>query len=192
MMRRLLVPLAALALTAACAKGATTAGPAKLRAVDYHPLAIGNQWTYAGRMLGQPVEKTITIQGMKEGFFADDANGLLKVDVEGLRDEKRYLLREPIMVGKTWSAVVSVASTERFEIADVGFTANTPAGSFHDCVLVRATNRADAERSLRSEWTFAPNVGIVRISITAVVNGREIPQGSLLELTSYKLAVPKP
>jgi len=187
MTRRLLIPVAAALMLLGCAKGATTAGPARLRAADYHALAVGNQWTYSGKMGGQPQEKTITIVGMRDGFFADDANGLLQVDSQGLRDDKRYLLREPIERGKAWSSIVSVASTEHYEIVDVGFTISVPAGSFSDCVLVRGTNRIDADKSLRTEWTFAPGVGIVRIAMVAVANGHEIPQG-LVELKSFKVA----
>jgi hypothetical protein len=180
--------LCALAL-AACAKGATTAAPARLRAADYQPLAVGNQWTYAGTMMGQPVERTITIVGTKDGFFVDDANGMFRVEPDGLRDDKRYLLMEPIEKSKTWSAVVSVGSTERYEVVDVGFTASTPAGAFRDCVRVRGTNRIDRVKSLSTEWTFAPGVGIVRIVVTAQVDGKSIPQGTL-ELTARKLAPP--
>lgn len=186
------VVVALSALLAACAtpaSGGGTSGAPRLHAADYQPLAIGNQWTYAGKMMGQQVQKTITTTGLKEGYFADDANGMLRVDAEGLRDEKRYLLKDPIVRGANWSSIVSVSSTERYEILDAGFSISTPAGAFSDCVLVRGTNRIDAQRALRTEWTFAPGVGMVRIAITAVDGNREIPQGTL-ELQSFKLAQP--
>ncbi len=187
-MRRLFVPLAALLLSTACVTS-PSGGPARPSAATFHPLAVGNQWTYAGKMQGQPVEQVITIKGMKDGYFADDANGLLRVDAEGLRDDKRYLLREPIERGRSWSSIVSVSSTERYEIADTGFTVSTPAGAFNDCVLVRSVNRIDADRSMRTEWTFAPGVGIVRLAFFATVKGKDLPQG-LLELKTFKLAQP--
>jgi hypothetical protein len=174
-------------LAAGCAKGATTAGPARLKAGDYQPLAVGNQWTYAGTMMGQRVERTITIVGLKDGFYLDDANGMFRLEPDGLRDDKRYLLKEPLAPHQTWTAVVSLGSTEQYEIVDLGFATSTPAGAFRDCVRVRGTNRIDARKSLATEWTFAPGVGIVRIETTAVVDGRPIPQGTL-ELTGRKLA----
>jgi len=192
-MRRLLVPAVAVVLLTSlgCATGPATAKRTGPRAGDYQPLAIGNQWTYSGKMQGQQIDQTITIKGMKDGYFADDANGLLRVDAEGLRDDKRYLLREPIERGKAWSSIVSVSSTERYEIADTGFTVNTPAGSFNDCVLVKAVNRIDADKNMRTEWTFAPGVGIVRMAFYVVVAGKDVPQGTM-ELKSFKRAPAAP
>jgi hypothetical protein len=176
----------ALAL-AGCATGATTASPARYKVADLHPLAVGNAWTYSGKMMGQPVEKTITITGLKDGYYVDDANGKLAVDPEGLRDEKRYLLREPVKKGATWSSIVSVSSTERYEIVDVGFTTTVPAGTYSDCVQVRGTNRIDAQRELRTDWTFAPGVGIIRIAMLMKHGDKELPQG-VLELRQFKKA----
>lgn len=181
-----LAVLAALALVA-CAKNATIAEPPpKYRAADYQPLAIGNQWTYAGKVMGQPVQKTITIVGVRDGYFVDDANGRLRVDSTGLRDDKRYLLQDPIKRGHSWASIVSVASTERYEIVDTGFTVNTPAGSFDDCILVRGTNRIDQRREMLNEWTFAPGVGIVRMATMVRDGDKELPQARV-ELTALKL-----
>lgn len=181
-----LAALAALALSA-CAKGATTSEPTpKFRVADYQPLAIGNQWSYAGKMMGQPVQKTVTITGVQEGYFVDDANGRLRVDATGLRDDKRYLLQEPLRRGQTWKSIVSVSSTERYEVVDTGFTINTAAGSFQDCVRVRGTNRIDARREMSTEWTYAPGVGIVRMSFMVKDGERELPQG-LIELTAHRV-----
>ncbi|HEY3448986.1 MAG TPA: hypothetical protein VGK67_21675 [Myxococcales bacterium] len=188
-MRRLLLPLAALLIAASCATTGSGGGT-RLKATDYHPLAVGAAWTYAGKVGGQAVEKTITITGKKDGYFADDAGGLLKVDAEGLRDEKRYLLKNPLETGKSWTSIVSVSSTEHYEIVDTGFTINTAAGQFNDCILVRGTNRIDAQKSLRNEWTFAPKVGMVRIVGAMVDGAREMPQ-VFLELKSFKSA-PEP
>ncbi|HCF56550.1 MAG TPA: hypothetical protein DFS52_00955 [Myxococcales bacterium] len=186
---RRLVRLAALAALGlvACAKNATIVEPPpKYRAADFQPLAIGNQWTYAGKVMGQPVEKTITITGVREGYFVDDANGRMRLDSSGLRDDKRYLLQDPIKRGHSWTSILSVASTERYEIADTGFTVSTPAGSFQDCILVRGTNRIDQRREMLNEWTFAPGVGIVRMATMLRDGDRELPQARI-ELTARKL-----
>ncbi len=182
---RRLALLTALALSA-CVKGAATPQPARLKAADYQPLAVGNRWTYAGSMMGQKVERTITVVGTRDGYFVDDANGQLRVEPDGLRDDKRYLLMEPIEKDRSWSSIVSVGSTERYQVVDVGFTTSTPAGAFSDCVRVRGVNRIDRDKELATEWTFAPGVGIVRIAVTAAVDGKGIPQGTL-ELTRYAL-----
>jgi len=187
--RALFFSMATLLAMTSCAHKPAVVEEPKLRAADYQPLAIGNQWTYAGKVGGQPVEKTITITEKRDGFFADDAGGMLRMDAEGLRDEMRYLLRDPLESGNKWKSIVSVSSTEQYEIVDVGFTTAVKAGVFNDCVLVRGSNRIDAERALRTDWTYAPQVGIVRIVSTAVFGGREIPQAEL-ELTSFKLASP--
>ena len=57
-------------------------------------------------------------------------------------------------------------------------------------MLVRATNRDAHDRTLRAEWTYAPNVGIVRIATAEMVAGKELPQVTL-ELKSYKLNKPE-
>jgi hypothetical protein len=65
----------------------------------------------------------------------------------------------------------------------------TQAGTFANCVLVRGTNRIDQTRSLVLEWTFAPEVGIVRFGSAMVEGGKSIPQ-VVTELKSYKLVKP--
>ncbi len=189
-MRRLLLPSLAMLIAGACATTSGSGGGARPKAAEYYPAAVGAAWTYAGKVGGQQVEKTITVTGKKDGFFADDAGGLLKVDAEGLRDEKRYLLKNPLEKGKSWTSIVSVSSTEHYEIVDLGFTINTEAGQFKDCVMVRGTNRIDAQKALRNEWTFAPKVGMVRIAGTLVDGAKEIPQ-VFLELKSFRPA-PEP
>jgi hypothetical protein len=181
--------LAVLVLSLGCAKAATTVDPSRssrYRAADYYPLAVGNQWTYTTAE-GPAIEKTTTITGVRDGYYIDDALGMFRVDAGGLRDDKRYMLAEPIERGRTWSSVVSVASTERYEITDVGFTTTTPAGVFRDCVAVRGTNRLDANRELRIEWVYAPGVGIVRFATTMRIGEREIPQTAFV-LKSYRVA----
>ncbi|MBQ4334465.1 MAG: hypothetical protein IJC63_03760 [Myxococcaceae bacterium] len=162
---------------------------AALRATELQPLAIGNSWSYRGTMAGQPVSRTVTIERIEDGFFVDDASGRLKLDSEGLRDDKRYLLKEPIACGHKWMAVLSVTSTERYEIVETDLAVDTPKGRFEGCVQVRAHNRIDANRALESDWFFAPGVGIVRIETRLREGDRQIPQ-SRIELVDYRLAQP--
>ncbi|WP_224241368.1 hypothetical protein [Hyalangium gracile] len=152
---------------------------------EYYPLAVGNTWTYAldGRTDRQ---EQVKILKQEEGFFHDNKNGQLMVDSFGIRDEKRYLLRAPLEPGRTWTNVVSVSSTERYEILHVGIPCQVPAGSFQNCVQVEARNRVDAKATLINTFTFAPGVGLVRIQMEVEHDGRRIPQ-TRLELTSYQV-----
>ena len=152
---------------------------------QYYPLAVGNSWTYTvnGRT-DRPVEVKILKQ--EDGFFQDSKGGQLMVDSFGVRDQKRYLLRAPVEPGRTWTNVVSVSSTERYQILQAGIPCQVPAGSFEGCVLVEARNRVDTQTTLVNTFTFAPGVGLVRIQVEAEQDGRRIPQ-TRLELTSYQV-----
>ncbi|MBN1204453.1 MAG: hypothetical protein JXB05_05980 [Myxococcaceae bacterium] len=151
---------------------------------DYYPLAVGNSWTYAvnGRS-----DKQVEVKILKEeeGFFHDSQGGQLRVDSFGIRDQKRYLLRGPVETGRSWTNVVSVSSTERYQILRAGGPCEAPAGVFQNCVEVEGRNRVDADTTLINTFTFAPGVGIVRIQLDAERGGRRIPQ-TWLELTAYK------
>lgn len=152
---------------------------------EYYPLAVGNSWTYAVNGRGdRPVE--VKILKEEDGFFQDSQGGLLQVDTFGVRDQKRYLLRGPVEPGRTWTNVVSVSSTERYQILQAGFPCQAPAGSFQNCVQVEARNRVDGQTTLINTLTFAPGVGIVSIQLEAERDGRRIRQ-TWLELTSYKV-----
>jgi hypothetical protein len=120
------------------------------------------------------------------GYFVDTERGALRADADCLHDRDRRLLCAPIELGRTWSSVVSVSSTERYEIAAVGERVETPAGRFDGCVRVRATNRAGPGAQIVLETTYAPGVGPVRIETFAVVGGTASPQVRAV-LSSYRL-----
>jgi hypothetical protein len=152
---------------------------------DFYPLAVGNTWSY--RVNGRG-DKTVDVKILKEeeGFFHDNQGGQLMADSFGIRDQKRYLLRGPVEPGRTWTNVVSVSSTERYEILQAGVTCEAPAGVFKDCVQVEGRNRVDADTTLINTFTFAPGVGLVRIQVEAERAGRRIPQ-TWLELMAYQV-----
>jgi hypothetical protein len=81
--------------------------------------------------------------------------------------------------------VVSVASTERYEIAGVNETVSTPAGRFSGCVRVRATNRAAGADSVL-EMTYAPGVGPIKIETFAVLEGKVSEQVKAV-LSAYEV-----
>lgn len=176
---RMVLPLAA--LVAACARVPSRPPPASTPG-DYFPLAVGNEWVYRDESPALPPEqrgakRTVRIlERTGDGYYRDNERGELRADRDCLHDRSRRLLCGPIAQGTRWSSVVSVSSTERYEIAAVGETVSTPAGRFDGCVRVRAHNRAARGTDHVLEITYAPRVGPVRIETYAVVGGAATPQ----------------
>lgn len=190
-MRSLIIVLACFLVLAACRK--RVENPDEIRkgdtsAAEYYPLAVGNSWTYQARYLGEERQITVAITGNESGYFQfNDPNTRLTTDAWGVRDEKRYLLRDPVTVGEDWSTIVSVSSMERYRIIEAGQSCSVPAGTFQDCVRVEGKNRADKKVTLVNEMTFAKGVGVVRIkTLIETADGQKIPQ-TQMELTKYEL-----
>ncbi len=187
---RTLLPLAA--LVGACARAPVAAPARDASPAEFFPLAVGNEWVYRDESPALPADRrgatrTVRIlERTKDGYFRDSERGELRADPDCLHDRARRLLCAPIAPGKTWASVVSVSSTERYEIAAVGEAVATPAGTFQGCVKVRAHNRAAASADLVNEITYAPGVGPVRIETFAVVDGKATPQFRAL-LQSYRV-----
>jgi hypothetical protein len=186
-------PLAAIALLAcACARAPAAPAPARATPADYFPLAVGNTWTYVDESpaLGpdrRGAERTVRIlERTADGYFRDNERGELRADPDCLHDRMRRLLCGPIEVGTRWSSVVSVSSTERYEIAAVGERVETPAGRFERCVRVRAHNRAAPATDHVLEITYAPGVGPVKLETFVVVNEQVTPQVRAV-LGAYRL-----
>src|SRR5512138_1904417 len=178
---RTLLPIAALAAACAGARPAPHA-PASSAPADYFPLAVGNEWVYRDESPALPPDRrgaarTVRIlERTRDGYFRDNERGELRADPDCLHDRSRRLLCAPIAPGRTWASVVSVSSTERYEIAGVGEAVATPAGRFAGCVRVRAHNRAAATTDHVLEITYAPGVGPVRLETFVVVGGKVTPQ----------------
>jgi hypothetical protein len=188
---RLLFSLAAAATLAACAgpgagagaaphAGAGPAGAAGAAPSEFYPLAVGNEWTYRDESPGlrQPGStRTVRILSRtKDGYFKDTDRGELRADVDCLHDRSRRLLCAPIRKGSSWTSVVSVSSTEKYEIVGVGERLVTPAGTFDGCVRVRGHNRASATAEMILEITYAPGIGPAKIETFVLVKGDAIPQ----------------
>jgi hypothetical protein len=175
----LLIALGALA--AACAR-APVAPPRATPLADYFPLAVGNEWSYRDESPALPPDRqraTRTVRILDrtaDGYFRDNERGELRWEPDCLRDRARRLLCAPLAPGATWASVVSVSSTERYEIAAVDEAVATPAGRFDGCVKVRAHNRAAPSTDHILEITYAPGVGPVRLETFVVVDGRVTPQ----------------
>ncbi len=179
---RTLLPLATLAT--ACAAGAPQHAPSAAAVpgtpAQFYPLAVGNEWTYRDESPGlrqADARRTVRIvERTKDGYFRDSDRGELRADADCLHDRSRRLLCGPITLGTAWTSVVSVSSTEKYEIVGVGETVTTPAGRFDGCVRVRAHNRAAPGTELVLETAYAPGVGPVRIETFVLVGGQAVPQ----------------
>lgn len=160
---------------------------------DYFPLAVGNEWIYVDQSPALPKNRRGVLRTVRildrtaDGFYRDNERGNLRVDGSCVRDRDRRLLCQPFTAGASWSSVLSATTTERYEIASVGQTVDTPAGKFERCVKVRAHNRVKASIDQVLEITYAPKVGPVLIETYVVVDGKVTPQVRAI-LQSYKLA----
>lgn len=180
----------ALAVTAALVTGCATTpsgpGAPQRTAEAYYPLAIGNRWTYDADFLGEKRTHTVELVSREGGFFVDNNGAKLTIDAYGIRDDRRYLLQEPIQQDHAWKNTVSVSATERYKIDSVGATCETPAGVFKDCVIVTSSLKVEEHTTLINEMTFARDVGLVRVAVDLSRNGQRTPQHRL-QLVSYEL-----
>jgi hypothetical protein len=103
-----------------------------------------------------------------------------------VRDQKRYLLRDPVKAGTEWSNVVSVSSVEHYKIVAADVTCDSPAGQFQGCAVVESSNKIEEGKTLVNELTFAPKIGLVRISTLLENHGNKLPQSTLV-LTRYEV-----
>ncbi len=144
----------------------------------YYPLGIGYTWIYKGKFLGQAVEKKITIEKKEGSFFIDNTGAMLMHDDDGLRDNKRYLIRNPVKKGNKWMSVISSQSTEHYEIIQTGIKVKYKNEIIKDCIKVRSTNRIDATKDMIAEWIYAPDIGLINFSTYILKNKKDWePQG---------------
>ncbi len=171
-------------LLGACAhtppKHPPRAGEAQRGLARYFPLAKGNAWTYRGKLVGEPVERTITIVGQDGPWWVDSEGERYQIDPQGIRGPSRYLLKVPLVEGTRWSAIVSMRGTERYRIEATGLTVDTPAGHFESCVAVHSEIQQDPRTRLVKRDVFCPDVGLVRIETWAEVAGKgRVPAADL-------------
>ena len=182
-----------LAIVAGACAHAPKGAPAAGAPADFFPLAVGNEWVYADRSPQLSAkdqasrQRTVRILSRDaDGYYLDNEKGALRADPDCLHDRLRRLLCGPFEPGHAWSSVVSVGSTERYEIVAVGERVQTAAGAFDGCVRVRAFTRAGSDAEAVLEITYAPHVGPVRIETFAVVKGVVTPQVRA-ELKSFRV-----
>ena len=160
----------------------------------YFPLAVGNHWTYDATYLGERSTRKVEVVAFRDGNYVDGDGRALRVDREGVRDQVRYLLHEPLSAGATWTSVVAPGSAEHYRIVSVRTPCEAPAGKFPDCVEVESRTLADPktpDRLLVNRVTFAAEVGIVRVR-TALEEGTKSAPTAELILTAFEVAHPPP
>lgn len=179
MMRPAVVTLIVLA-SCATQKGAEATDQKSGRtAADYFPLKAGTAWQYEAAMLGEKRVLPVTILKVVDGVAEDSTGARLLADAWGVRDERRYLLRNPIETGTRWNNVVSPSSVENYQILSADQPCDAPAGHWDACVIVESRNRIDQNKTLVNEMTLAPGVGIVRMATTLEDGANRLPQSQL-------------
>ena len=176
------------------ATAAPATSAAKLpESARYFPLAVGNTWTYQATYLGERSTRQVQMVAFRDGNYVDGDGRTLRVDREGVRDQVRYLLHEPLTVGATWTSVVAPGSAEHYKILSVHAPCEAPAGKFPDCVEVESRTLADPRtpgRLLVNRVTLAAGVGIVRVRTALEEGTKSAPTAELL-LTAYQVAPAK-
>lgn len=161
-------------------KASGNAPSAEEAIAPFFPLAVGNAWTYRIQLMGERRRDRIEIGRAEGGWFYDNKGSAFRIDREGLRTKERYLLKAPLVRGNHWSSVLSLTSTEHYEIEETGVTVAVPAGTFHGCVVVRARNRMDDRTTMFKEDSYCPGVGLVRVRTWVDVAGKgTLPQAEL-------------
>ena len=168
----------------------TAVAPALPESARYFPLAVGNRWTYEATYLGEKSTRPVEIVGFRDGSYVDKDGRTLRIDREGIRDQVRYLLHEPLNAGATWTSVIAPGSAEHYKIVSVHAPCQVPAGRFPDCIEVESRTLADPKtpgRSLVNRVTFASGVGIVQVR-TALEEGSKSAPTAELRLTAFEVA----
>lgn len=176
---RLLLALTLLA--SACATTSPTGAKAPGHASDYYPLAVGNTWTYRAADHQQTI--TIVEQG-KDGFFVDNLGGHFAPRGDGVFDGQRFLLQEPLEVDHTWIAQVRGQPRESYRISAVDAVVTVPAGTFDGVVQVD-TEQAVSDGKLLVTWSYAKNVGMVKMEQRHQQGAGPPQQGVVVELLSF-------
>jgi hypothetical protein len=176
------------------AAGSSPAEPSRAarppESARYFPLAVGNRWTYDANYLGERSTRRVELMEFRDGSYLDRDGRALRVDREGVRDQVRYLLHEPLKAGATWTSVVAPGSAEHYRLVSVHTPCEAPAGRFPDCVEVESRTSADptvSTRTLVNRVTFAAGVGIVRVR-TELEEGQKRAPTAELQLTAFEVA----
>jgi len=150
-------------------------GAGGLRAADYVDARVGARFTYRVTP-GPEAPQTVTITHRDDrGFYVDDAGGRIAPRSDGVFDGSRFLIKDPVVDGSTWTAVAPgprpgmPGITETYTVRAVRAAATVPAGTFDDCVVVEGTTPTRDPNDGRAAvlimtWTWARGVGLVKLT----------------------------
>ncbi len=158
------------------------------KARELFPLAVGNRWSYNVAFLGARQNLTVAIVAGEGSVFVDSRNQKFMLGADGLRDEHRYLLKEPLEVGRTWTSIIDVSTSEHYKVDELGVRVDVPAGHFEDCVQIEARNPSGPNIALVADQTYCPGVGLVRVVTFQERSGNRSAPQFMQELASYKVA----
>ena len=161
-----------LLVVAGCAttkSGMVSDGPSS---AEYAPFPLGSSWTYDVEYPGQKGEMTIELVGERDGYKIDNRKGQWQHTPKGLRDKDRYLIRHPIETGASWQSVTGPSAVEHYEIVSVGSACESLAGKFEDCLVVNGKIRQNKDISIHITWTWARDVGLVKLSTESERGGK--------------------
>ena len=175
-------------LVLGCAHAALIRPPATAPpAAKLFPLAVGNRWTYRVQFLGADQLLSVSIVSGEPGTFVDNRGQRYHVERDGIRDDRRYLLRDPLGPGKGWSSVISLTDTEAYQVAGINESIVVPAGHFSGCVRVAGRNPGAGNAVQLAEQVYCPGVGLVRVTTYEEIGGRRSPPQWSEELVAYRL-----
>ncbi len=157
------------------------------KARELFPLAVGNRWSYNVAFLGARQNLTVAIVSGEGTTFTDSRNQKFIIGADGLRDEHRYLLKEPLEVGQTWTSIIDVSTSEHYKVNELGVRIDVPAGHFEDCVEIEARNPQGPNLSLIADQVYCPGVGLVRVVTFQERSGSRSAPQFMQELASYKV-----
>ncbi len=183
-------------ILAGCAATIGARSAPRVQAREYYPLEPGAVWVYRANYFGQEQTRTVVMGPKQDGFYVDDAGGKLLYDGEGLRDERRYLLREPLEAGNSWRSVAALGATETYTIVKAHAPCETKARRFDDCVEVKSSMSAldkDGREAgiLENTMVFAKQTGLVRL-FTVLTRGEQRTPQIDMELIDFKRAGGRP
>ncbi len=161
-------------------------------AADYYPAEKGNAWAYmvtnhTGPTAGSQVlltaqiidsnETTFTIKSGKDPVtYERRAEGVFKPQ------SGYHLIKDPLTKGASWSIPGGMGTVT---ITGVDETVQVTAGKFMWCITVVE----DIGGQQRAEWTYAPEVGPVRMRIYDL-KGQEPTLQVSGELRGYQIGPP--
>lgn len=176
-------------LAVGCATTAASPAAGPVRARDLVPLAIGNSWEYRVSADGPAATSSVKIVDKNaEGYFIDNLGNKLAPRSDGLFDGDRFLVQEPLEEGHSWLAVPKDQPNivEKYRIASVSASTSVPAGTFEGCVEVEAEQTLQ-QGVMKMTWTFAPGVGLIKISQRVTPTGATERTTMTMELVKYQV-----